>query len=129
MMSLNVIRPTNLLFASTIGNFSILLVFKICSAFSKSFSSVVIKSPEVIIFEIERLISFSKRKSLLVTMPKRFIFSSTIGMPPILFSCITSNASPTVASNPNVIGSKIIPLSDLFTFLTSNACCSIDMFL
>ena len=118
---MNVINPTSWFSELTIGNFSILFSFKILSAFSKSFSSVVINLSEVIIDEIERFISFSNLKSLLVTIPKSFTSSSTIGIPPILFSRIKANASPTVADKVKVIGSRIIPLSERFTFLTSKA--------
>ena len=52
IMSLNVISPTRQLFLSTIGNFSILLLFKIFSAFSKSLIKVVTKFSEVITFLI-----------------------------------------------------------------------------
>ena len=73
IISLKVISPTNLLLTSTIGNFSILLSFNMLSAFSKSLKLVVTNSSVVITDDIERVISFSNLKSLLVTMPKRFI--------------------------------------------------------
>ena len=44
-------------------------------------------------------------------------------------SLIAFLASPTFAVNGNVTGSKIIPLSARFTFLTSAACCAIVIFL
>ena len=112
-----------------IGNFSILLSFNIFSALSKSLISVVIKLLTVMISLIGSDISFWKRKSRLVTIPTSLFWSSTIGIPPILFSFINLNASATDASTVSVIGSKIIPLSDLLTFLTSRACLSMDIFL
>ena len=129
MMSLKVISPTNLLSASTIGNFSILLSFNIFSASSNWSKLAVINLFLVITEDIPRLMSFSNLKSLLVAIPKRFESASIIGIPPILFSCIIVCASPTVADIVKVIGSRIIPLSERFTFLTSWACCLIVMFL
>ena len=71
----------------------------------------------------------SKRKSLLVTIPFKIPFSSTIGIPPILCSRMALLASATTAVNGNVTGSIIIPLSARFTLRTLAACCSIVMFL
>ena len=65
----------------------------------------------------------------MVKIPTNFLFESTIGIPPILFSFISRKASPIVASTNNVIGSSINPLSLLFTLRTCAACCSILMFL
>ena len=62
-------------------------------------------------------------------MPTSFLFESTMGMPPILFSFISRKASPIVASTSNVMGSSIKPLSLLFTLRTCAACCSMLMFL
>ena len=72
---------------------------------------------------------FSKRKSLLVTIPFKVPFSSTTGIPPIPCSFINILASPTVEFKGKVTGSMIIPASARFTFLTFAACCSIVMFL
>ena len=48
IMSLKVIKPTRQLSLSTIGNFSILLLLRMFSAFSKSFIKVVTRLFEVI---------------------------------------------------------------------------------
>ena len=113
-----------------IGNFSILCSCNTSSAPSKLIpSSAVISFPLVITFSTDTLLSFWNLKSRLVTMPNNFLLESTTGIPPILFSLMIFRASPTVLSICNVIGSKIIPLWERFTFLTSIACCSMVMFL
>ena len=118
-MSLNVINPINFESESIIGNFSILFFWRIFSACFRVNSLVpVIKLLEVITLEIDFPISFSNLRSLFVTIPINLFCLSTIGIPPILYSFIKFNASLTVASLNKVMGSSIIPDSDLFTFLT-----------
>ena len=72
---------------------------------------------------------FSNLKSLLVTIPFKKPESSTIGIPPILFSLMLFLASETTEFKGRVTGSKIIPLSALLTRLILSACNFIDMFL
>ena len=55
--------------------------------------------------------------------------SSTIGIPPILFSFILFLASETTEFKGRVTGSIIIPLSARFTLLILSDCCLIDIFL
>ena len=118
-MSRNVINPINFSSESIIGNFSILFLCKIFSACLRVKSLVpVMRFSDVITFEIDFSISFSNLKSLLVTIPINLCFLSTIGIPPMLYSFIKFNASRTFASLVKVIGSNIIPDSDLLTFLT-----------
>ena len=73
--------------------------------------------------------SFSNLKSLLVSIPTRDFDLSTIGIPPILKSFMHFNASLTLLFLVSVTGSKIIPDSDLFTFLIFSACSFADKFL
>ena len=114
----------------TTGNFSILCLRKIISAFFKSVPSGAITKFSLVITSFTlRFLSVSKRKSLLVKIPTNFCPASTIGIPPILLSRISFSASPMVASTKRVIGSTIIPLSLLFTRLTCSACLSMLMFL
>ena len=130
MISLNVIKPTKKSFLSITGNFSILWFWRIFSAFTKSTSSFAVTRFSVVITSTIFLFNFfSNLKSLFVTIPFNFLSLLITGIPPILFSAINLKASPTKASSLSVIGSNIIPLSDLLTFLTSLACLSIDMFL
>ena len=118
-MSRNVISPINLLLLSIIGSFSILLFCKIDSAsFNVNSFEPVIKFSEDITLLSFLFMSFSKRKSRFVTIPINFPALSIIGIPPMLYSLMQFNASLTVSSLERVIGSKIIPDSDLLTFLT-----------
>ena len=107
-----------------------MLVWRISSAFSKSVNWVVTRLSIVVITSTIFLSwFFSNLKSLLVTIPIKSKFSLTTGIPPILFSFIMANASLTEEFWGSVIGSKIIPLSERFTFLTSADWSEIDMFL
>ena len=130
VISLNVINPINLKSSPTTGNFSILFSCRISSACAKSVPCfAVTKFSDVITSVIALSLSFSKRKSRLVTIPFNTLFSSTTGIPPMLYSFIARFASPTLAVNGKVTGSIIIPLSERLTLRTSAACCSIVMFL
>ena len=69
------------------------------SAFLRSVpSGAVIRFSFVITSLTFLFLSSSKRRSRLVRMPTSLLFLSTIGIPPILFSFISLNASPMVAS-------------------------------
>ena len=115
---------------STTGSFSILFSCNIPSASCKVVpTAAVTRFLEVITSSIEREFVFSKRKSLLVAIPLRIPFSSTIGIPPIPCSFINILASPTVEFKGKVTGSIIIPDSARFTLRTFAACCSMVMFL
>ena len=130
IISLKVISPTSVLFLSTTGSFSILFFCKITSASVREVPLLtVIKFFFVITSVITLELFFSNLRSLLVTIPLRIPFLFTIGIPPILFSFMLNFASLTIESNGKVIGSMIIPLSALFTFLTLLACSLMDMFL
>ena len=104
-MSLYVIRPISLPWSSTTGSFSILLRSRISDAFSNSVLWVVMMFSLVITSSMARFMSRWKRRSRLVTMPIRRLSASMTGMPPILLSCISFSASPTVCSLVMVIGS------------------------
>ena len=71
----------------------------------------------------------SNRRSLLVRIPTSLSFVSTIGIPPILFSFISFNASEITASTFSVIGSMMRPLSLRLTRRTSSTWLSMLMFL
>ena len=130
VISLKVIKPTNSFLALITGNFSILCPCKTTSACSKDVpSATVTKFSLVIISIIGLVLFFSKRKSLLVTIPFKILFSSTIGIPPIPYSFIAALASATVDDKGKVTGSIIIPDSARFTLRTLVACCSIVIFL
>ena len=130
VISLKVIKPTNLFALVTTGSFSILFSCKITSASSKEVPTpTVIKLSFVITSVITLSFFFSNLISLLVTIPFKKPESSTIGIPPILFSFMLFLASETVEVNGKVTGSIIIPLSARFTLLILSACCLIDMFL
>ena len=62
-------------------------------------------------------------------MPTKELVLSTIGIPPMLNSFMHFKASLTLLFFVRVTGSKIIPDSDLFTFLILSACCFIVKFL
>ena len=79
--------------------------------------------------DIGRSSFFSKRRSRLVTIPKRQLFSSTMGIPPILYFAIFFLASFTIEFMVNTTGSMIIPDSALLTILTLLACSFMVMFL
>ena len=84
-ISLKVINPTSLLFPLITGSFSILFFSRIFSAsFNVIPSLTVIIFSEVITSLIGLLLFFSNLKSRLVTIPFKFLFSSIIGIPPIL---------------------------------------------
>ena len=119
-MSLKVINPRNLYSSSTIRSFSILFNCKIDSAsFNEVPTGAVIKFFSVITSTIALSLLCSKRKSLLVTIPLNLPRLSITGIPPILCSLMALLASATTAVSGSVTGSMIIPLSALFTFLTS----------
>jgi len=125
-----VISPFKIPFLFTTGNFSILYFLKIDCAFFKSVpSGAVMRLSRVINSLTGRFRLSSNLKSRFVKMPASFPSASTIGIPPMRFSCISFKALLIVASSFKVIGSKIRPLSLLFTFLTCAACSSILMFL
>ena len=129
-ISPKVTRPISLPALFTTGNFSILFFLKMSSAFFKSVpSGAVMRLSFVITWLTLRVRFISKRKSRLVSMPTNLLALSTMGMPPILLSLISCNASPTVASGSKVMGSSINPFSLRFTLRTCSACKSILIFL
>ena len=74
----------------------------------------------------------SRRVSNLTSRPvtrPTIVLPFTTGRAEILCCCCMSNTSLTVALGEIVIGSRIMPDSNLLTFLTSLACSSVDMFL
>ena len=122
--------PFNFPCLSTIGSFSTFVFLKSCSAFLRSVPSGAVYRFSFVITSLTFLFgSSSNRRSRLVRMPTSLRDLSTIGIPPILFSRINFNASPIVALAGNVTGSRIKPLSLLFTLRTCAACSSIFMFL
>ena len=130
VISLKVINPTSLLALVTTGNFSILFCCRITSASSNDVPTpTVMRFSFVITSVIILLFLFSNLISLFVTIPFKKPESSTIGIPPILFSFILFFASETVESKGKVIGSIIIPLSARLTLLTLSAWFLIDIFL
>ena len=129
-MSLRVTKPLREKFLSTRRIFSILFLYRRSLITSKlSFSVAVTNfSLGVIILDTARVESRTFLKSLEVTIPTKFSFSTT-GIPEILYSWVNLISSPTVLSGEIVIGSLTIPLSNFFTELTSFACSIIGIFL
>ena len=89
------------------------------ASFNEVPTGAVIKFFSVITSTMGLSLLCSKRKSLFVTIPLNLPTLSMTGIPPILCSLMALLASATTAVNGSVTGSIIIPLSALFTFLTS----------
>src|SRR5688572_5202110 len=121
-MSFTVMRPFSRPRPSTTGSFSMRCSWRIAWASSSVVpTGAVTRSSDVITSRIGRERFDSNWRSRFVMIPTSRSAFSTIGTPLMWKRSIRSYASRSKASAVNVIGFRIIPLSDRFTRSTSPA--------